>query len=356
MQHDAWVIAPLILIGVIGLSAATKWGKGAALRSVIANLNLPTWVLPLWLARAIPGIEIVLVVGLLAPWSRVFEVAATATLVLMLAYWALIARGLTITPRPSCGCFGDINQPISRRTLMRNTLLVAAAGAAVALAGSGRTVWSVLSDAGTPEWLWLGLALVACTVTALVLGAKAEAPAPFVWQEPSPDFVADTAVPPMPAVPASAGEPEEDDYVRTPTPELLLHDPGAGPVTLPELAAKRAQLLVFVNCYCASTTTVSALIEGWQEQLAHADLRLVFSVPIAGRFTGNVPPGTLVDHAGVAWRRLRLEDSPSALLLGADGYLAGGPVDGIDEVRDFVEDVRDALREAVASVDDVSQE
>ncbi|MEO7267616.1 MAG: MauE/DoxX family redox-associated membrane protein [Knoellia sp.] len=352
MQHAAWVIAPLILIGVVGLSASTKLGKGETLRSVIANLNLPPWVLPAWLARAIPGIEIALVAGLLVPWAPLFEVAATATLLLMLAYWTLIARGLTITPRPSCGCFGDINQPISRRTLMRNTLLVAAAGAAVALAGSGRTVWSVLSDAGTGDWLWLACALVACAVTALVLGAKVEVASPLVWQEPDVEFTAETLAP----VRASHEEEDEDDYVRRPIPELLLHDPESGPVTLPELAADRAQLLIFVNCYCASTTAVVALIEGWQEQFTHADLRLVFSVPIAGRFVGKVPPGTLVDHAAVAWRRLGLADSPNALLLGADGYLAGGPVPGIDEVREFVEDVRDALSEAMASVEDVGQD
>ncbi|MFC7488098.1 MauE/DoxX family redox-associated membrane protein [Knoellia sp. CPCC 206453] len=354
MQHAAWVIAPLILIAVVGLSASTKVGKGDTLRSVIANLHLPAWVLPPWLARSIPGIEIALVVGLLSPWSPLFKVAATAALLLMLAYWALIARGLTITPRPSCGCFGEIDQPISRRTLMRNTLLVAAAGAGVALAGSGRTVWSVVSGAGTADWLWLGLTQVACAVTALVLGAKVEVASPLVWLEPSADVAADPAVH---AQHVHASEVEEgDDYVRTPTPELLLHDPESGPVTLPELSAKQAQLLIFVNCYCASTTEVVALIDGWQEQLTHVDLRLVFSVPIAGRFVGNVPPGTLVDHAAVAWRRLGLEDSPSALLLGADGYLAGGPVHGIDEVREFVEDVRDALTEAVACMDGVGQE
>lgn len=353
MQHAAWVIAPFILVAVVGLSASTKVGKGDTLRSVIANLDLPTWVLPSWLARAIPVIEIALVVGLLSPWARLFEVAATATLLLMLAYWVLIARGLTITPRPSCGCFGDIDQPISRRTLLRNTLLVAAAGAAVALAGSGRTVWSVLSDAGIADWLWLGLTLAACAVAVLVLGTKVEVESPPVWPEPSADLTAD---PFEPLCASDVAEEDDDDYVRRPTPELLLHNPESGPITLAELSAERAQLLIFVNCYCASTTATAALIEGWQEQLTLADLRLVFSVPIAGQFVGNVPPGTLVDHAAIAWRRLGLKDSPSALLLGADGYLAGGPVDGIDEIREFVEEVRDALSEAVASVDSVGQE
>lgn len=342
MHHAAWVIAPLVLVGVLGLSAATKAGKGESLRSIIANLRLPAWVLPASLARAIPAIELALAVGLLAPWVPLFAVAAVATLLLRLLYCGLIARGLTISPRPACGCFGDVDQPITGRTLLRNSLLVAAAGAAVALAGSGRTVWTLLADAGVADWLWLGLATLACAVSALVLGASGSEAAAMDW-----DLTAD----PGPAV-VQPGE-DEHDYIRVPTPQLLLQDPEAGPVTLLEISAKRAQLLVFVNCYCASTTQVVADLDGWQERLDLVDVRMVFSVPIVGRFDGNVPVRTLVDHQGLAWQSLGLTGSPNALLLGVDGYLAGGPVSGPEEVREFIDAVEATLREVPASVDDV---
>ena len=144
MQHAAWALAPLALAAVLGSSAITKLGRGETLRTIVRNLELPEWVLPRSLARAIPGIELVLAVCLLAPWSPVLVAASVATLGLMLVYWALIARGLTLTPRPQCGCFGQVgDQSISGRTLARNTLLVAAATATVALAVSGRTVWSL---------------------------------------------------------------------------------------------------------------------------------------------------------------------------------------------------------------------
>ena len=86
-------------------------------------------------------------------------------------------------------------------------------------------------------------------------------------------------------------------------------------------------------------------LDGWNARLARVDVRIVFSVPIAEKFVGTPPAGTLLDHAGLVWTSLGLTRSPSAVLLGVDGYLAGGPVGGWDEVRAFIDDVEDALRE-----------
>lgn len=344
MQHAAWVIAPLVLVGVLTFSAVTKLGKGALLRKIIRNLRLSDRILPEPLARAIPGIELALAAGLLTPWVATFGVAAVGTLVLMLVYWALIARGLTITPRPTCGCFGQAgDHTISGRTLLRNSLLVAAGGGAVALAQNGRTGWSLLADATAGDWLWLGFTALSCGLTALVLGRFGSS-TPFAMPEPPAEApAADVA-----ASAAASAEVADDDYVRVPTPELLLHDPDTGPVTLLELSATRAQLLVFVNCYCDSTITALARFEDWQARLDRVDVHFVFSVPILERLSPTIPPGTLVDHKGLAWRSLGLSHSPTAVLLGADGYLAGGPVHGPAEVREFIDDVEDSLREAPA--------
>ncbi|WP_404381927.1 hypothetical protein LL946_14735 [Knoellia locipacati] len=340
MHHVAWVVAPLVLVAVIGFSAVTKLGKGESLRTIIRNLELPEWVLPRQLARAVPGIELALAAGLLTPWRATFTIAAAGTLVLMLTYWALIARGLSLTPRPHCGCFGEVgDQRISVRTLVRNTLLVAAATASLAVGLSGRTVWSLLEGSATGDWLWLGLGALACLVTGLVLGGS-----------PDPDEPAATATATAAADPATElgdGD-DEEDYVRTPTPVLAIHDPASGPVTLQELTRRRAQLLVFVNCYCASTKEVMAEITAWDARSDLVDVRLVFAVPIAEKFVGPPPPRTLLDHRGLAWLALGLRGSPSAVLLGVDDHLAGGPVSGTAEVREFVDDVVDALQESVA--------
>ena len=324
MHHAAWVVAPLVLAAVLGFSAATKIGKGELLRKIISNLRLPEWLLPAALARAVPGLELALAVGLLTPWLPVFSVAAAGVLLLMLAYWALIARGLTITPRPSCGCFGQVgDHRISWRTLMRNTILVAAATATLALASSGRTAWHLLGDGVAGDWLWLALAAMACVVTALVVMRPATPETPRAVDRTSVD----------PGVP-----PDEEDYVRTAVPRAVVVDRGV-PVTLLELASRRAQLLVFIDCYCHSSQVVATDLPQWSARMPAIDVRLVFSIPHdpATRFGEVADP--LLDHAGLAWEALGLTTSPSAVLLGADGMLAGGPGAGLEEVQQFVADI-----------------
>ena len=336
MHHVAWVLPPLVLAAVLCFSAVTKLGKGESLRSIVRNLHLSDRILPKPLARAIPGLELVLALLLVGSVQPLFTVAAVGCLVLMLVYWALIARGLTLHPRPSCGCFGQAGEhQITGRTLLRNTLLVLAAAATLALAVSGRTTLSLLGDARAGDWWWLALAALACVVTALVLAA------------PHSDVVVTSPADPVGQGDLLAGDAADGgDYVRTPTPRLVLHDLASGPVTLHELSAERAQLLVFVNCYCASTREAMAQVAAWDARFDLVDVRLVFSIPLIDSL-GPPPAGTLVDHAGLAWEAFGLTDSPSAVLLGIDGHLAGGPVSGATEVLELLDEVAEVLRESL---------
>ncbi|CAN7391548.1 MauE/DoxX family redox-associated membrane protein [Knoellia sp. LjRoot47] len=360
MHHVAWVVPPLVLAGVLTFSAVSKLGKGESLRSIVRNLRLSDRILPVPLARAIPGIELALAAGLLLPWAPAFGLAAAGCLGLMLVYWALIARGLTIHPRPSCGCFGQAGEhQISGRTLLRNTLLVLAAAGAVALALSGRTVWSLLGDAAAGDWWWLALGALACAATGLVLaGSSAEG----TMMSPTSASTGHSA--------AHEGGHEHahdhghrhvddaadpDGYVRTPIPRVVLHDPASGPVTLHELSAQRAQLLVLVDCYCESTRVAMGQVESWDARFELVDVRLVFSIPLVDSL-GTPPAGTLVDHAGLAWEALGLPASPSAVLLGIDGHLAGGPASGYDEVLDFLDEVQEVLAEALPPQDRLMDE
>lgn len=348
MHHAAWVIPPLLAVVVLVWSGVAKLGSGASLQSIIASLRLPAWLLPSPLAQAMPAVEIALACGLLAPWLPVYAVAAVATWVLFVVYWALIARGLTITPRPTCGCFGQAgDHRISGRTLLRNTLLVLTTTAAVALAASGRTIWSLLSAFGLGEVLWVALAALAWLVVALIVAPPGSEVSGAGVLSRVTDMVRGLRGPAVSDSNSSVEHhhddadpgPSEHDYIRAPIPAALLHAPDSGPVTLLELASTRAQLLVFVNCYCASTREAAEAVEGWQERLGFVDVHLVFSVPIPRSSPYPLPPGTLLDHAALTWTALALAGSPSAVLLGADDYLAGGPVSGMSEVAEFVDDI-----------------
>ncbi|HPB71886.1 MAG TPA: hypothetical protein PLX71_02795, partial [Phycicoccus sp.] len=65
-----------------------------------------------------------------------------------------------------------------------------------------------------------------------------------------------------------------------------------------------------------------------------------------------------LDPKGVTWRTFGLVQSPSGVLLGADGLLAGGPVGGNAELAEFLDDIEAALATippALASVSDAQE-
>ena len=55
-------------------------------------------------------------------------------------------------------------------------------------------------------------------------------------------------------------------------------------------------------------------------------------------------------------RLFSVSSTPAAVLLGADGYLAGGPVVGADVVAEFVDDVLDALSEQPGPIEAIPAE
>ncbi len=118
----ALATAPLLLAAVLVAASVAKWNARDSLVSATQLLRLPAVLnRPV---RWLPPIELALAIALVvAPVSPAFIVVSAAVLALMLAYTAVVARGLTFDPRPSCGCFGAVGSPITGDTLARNVVL-----------------------------------------------------------------------------------------------------------------------------------------------------------------------------------------------------------------------------------------
>lgn len=336
---NALVLAPLVLAAVLVLSGVAKARDTPSTRSVMVMLRLPRSIATTRVAGILPWAEIALAVLLLVPVLVVARVAAGAALALFTVYWVLVARALTFDPRPTCGCFGRIgDQRVSPRTLVRNTVLVATAGAALGLTASGRTAWDVLSSMDAGAWWWLASAVALAALAVLVLGGGSGAGDPGT--STTGDGTGDVT---------SAGDGAEDEaYVRRPIPLANLLGLDGTAVTLTELSAAQAQLLVVVNCYCASTGDAVQSVLRWRTELPLIGVQLVTTVD-PGRLQErypDLPADTYVDHGAVTSSVLGLTGSPAAVLLGADGLLAGGPVAGADAVADFVEDIATSLAQA----------
>ena len=90
-------------------------------------------------------------------------------------------------------------------------------------------------------------------------------------------------------------------------------------------------------------------IDEWRALLPEIDVRfLLTSNPADSRLASAVEPQTLHDPQGDVRASIEEWPTPTAVLFGADGMLAGGPEVGADGVRAFVLDIRASLDEILA--------
>lgn len=117
--------ARLLLALVFAAAGGGKLADREGARQDIVEFGLPPR-LAAPLGLALPVIELVVAVALLAPVSA--RLGALAGLALLLIYIAGISINLALGRHPECRCFGKIFvSPIGWRALARNLILVALA-------------------------------------------------------------------------------------------------------------------------------------------------------------------------------------------------------------------------------------
>lgn len=318
----AALVVVLTLVAVLVTSGVAKLRDRRATRDAFTALRVPGIVPPDVAAPALPWVEIAAAALLvLAPSGWLAPVAVTV-LLLMLAYTALVARALTFDEPVTCACFGSIGRhEVAPTTLARNVLLTALAAAVVWLALDGGSVPSALGALDGAGWWALAAAAAAATVAVLVVGA------------PSP---------------AGAAGSNDDllDYERQAIPygALTLHD-GTN-TSIARLAAAQARLLVVLNPGCGPCVRTAEKLDDWAARLAPAvGVVAIYPDEASARAAGEHAFDLATWEPELNVRRVFSVAAPAAILLGADGYLAGGPVAGEDDVAAFVEDVFGALTE-----------
>ena len=347
---DAVVTAPLALAAIFMLSGIAKLRHPGSTQSVTRLLRLPRLVRTRWFAAALPIGEIGLALILLSPLSTVFSVASVICLLLCLSYWGIIARAMTFSPRPKCGCFWRIgDQRVNGKTLVRNTLLIILASLSIFMAASGATVASDLR--GDSLWWLLAEALVV-TLTILIgaqpAGASAGSPASVVPNQPDRQHLILTPSPqgaPHELTLGDGSEPDGSGF-GAPIPPATVQMPNQSMASLHELVATRAQLIIGIDCACDSTREAAEHFASWCAALPELDVRVLTPLPkpsadrIISTAFGQRP---LYDHDSMTWHRLGLGGSPSAILLGTRGSILATPVSGVDAIVRLVDGIRQKL-------------
>ena len=331
--------APILLSITMLISGLAKLGAREGTQDAMRSLRLPLPTMHASVASVLPVTEIVLALAIWIPAPPLQVLLTGLVAALMLTYLVIIARALTFEEQVHCSCFGTLASPtVSRTTLVRNVILNVLGLLTVVAAASGAMttllVQAPMGLIGLGIALLIAIALTAATIGGSVAEAEAEADAATA---------ASTAA-------ADVDEDELLDYERSPIPAAVLQQPEGRLITLTQLTAQRAALLVFVTEGCGPCERVLDHAEEWIGELEQTlQVRFVFSRPLdqlRERTTDRVEGHALHDLQFTARTALGGTGAPSAVLLGADGQLAGGPVNGGSAVIEFVQEIREQLAEA----------
>lgn len=339
----ALALASLTLVAVLILSGLAKRPDPQSTHSMMRLLRLPGFIANETVARILPWGELAVAALLLTPWRWSFTLGAVAAVALFITFWVIVARAMTFDPRPTCGCFGRVgDHRINGRTVARNTILVGLALVSVWTAVRGETATGLLVDFTANDWLWLLLAVALAAVALFVLGS-----APGQAKPLSKRQLRDLERQREEAAARAAATPEDpDDYVRRPIPRGTLVGQDHSTTTLQQLSRQQAQLVLLANCWCGSTVAAIDKLPVWRERLPQLGVQLVHTLAPwdEPRLAGD--DGVWWDPGQQVYEALEAGASPAAVLLGADGLLAGGPVNGVEEIDQFVEDIAAELAEA----------
>jgi hypothetical protein len=321
------VTIPLVLAAVLISSAVAKFRTPDDLAGW-RELGVPASLRREWLRRVHPWAELLLgaALALLGGWLGL--AAALVAVALMVSYTILVARVLARSESASCACFGT-RKRVTRVTVVRNVWLTLLAIATATVIWATPLFGGALA-AGIPQFAWLVALAVAAVTTALVL-----------WPEDSP---VETDL--RPAVSATAATAPEDelDYIRTRTPAVPVMQADGTVVNLRTLAARKPILLLAVSSMCGACESVVAKRGEWRELLPEVDVRLLLAEPAdRSPWTEHDEPQSLHDVEDYVAGSIENWGTPTAVLLGADGMLAGGPITGDLGVARLVDDIYESL-------------
>jgi len=326
------LLLPVITCAVVlVVSGAGKLRAPDSVDSGFTSLEVPGRLDTAFVRRLVPWVEVALGLWLLLATGPALVLVAVLVLLLFVAYLVLVVRAVRRPEPVDCGCFGALGDSrVTRVTVWRNAVLVLSAVLCVVagLRGVG-VIGGVVDGSALP---WVASAALSAAVAALV-----------TYRAPVPD--AGSAASFEGSTDAGADAGADAGYQRrlTPRAEVLTEDGRL--VLLSEQSRTAAHLLVFLSPGCGPCRRIGPQLGQWGADLDPVSVRAVVSAQ----------PQSLADMpylAGHAYfdpfalaRTAFGVGTPSAVLLGTDGMLAGGPVQGEDDVTAFVAELTERLRE-----------
>jgi hypothetical protein len=317
---------------VLALSGAAKLIDHQGTADALTSLRIPGAGAHGAIAWALPAGELLVALGLWLPWSAAALTAAVAAVCVFTVFTGVIARALRFDEPVTCACFGTLGSPaVSRRTVVRNLVLLVTAGLAGVATGSGVLPGAALVTDPVRVTATSATVLLSAAITWLVLA-------------PGPPTRAD----------GDAAEAAVGEYVASPIPYGQVRGGDDALVTLRELPASQAVLLVFLSPGCGPCRRVLESLPSHRAQVSPAVRIDIVASGTTDWLAGDATSGSSGGNGGEVWddpdrnaaRVFGISGRPAAVLLGADGTVAGGPVTGEGEVTALIDEMAGQLREA----------
>lgn len=347
MSLEALTAAPVMVALVLMRAGLGKLGaRDLAVAEEWTRMGVPAALNRSWLRRFHPWGELLLAAALLCAPGPLSIAAALIVGALFAAYLALVVAVLG-RPDAACACFGSAQkQPITGRTVLRNSVLVVLAILAVVsaiLVGSPIGVFF-----SSPAFALWYLALGVAWWTGILITE----PSAGSFDEPSEGEKSGEAGLGVgnqdggeEQVAGAAEDDMEEDYVRTLTPHAIVFDDEGEEVNIYHASQARAQLLIVLSTTCGYCPPVAAKVPQWQKELPVLDVRRVIntSASVVQERRPEWSAGSWFDANNHFAAMLQIKAYPAAVLLGTDGMLAGGPIHGAASIEEFVEDIKAQL-------------
>ena len=325
---SALLLPVLTCAAVLLVSGVVKLRDPASVDRAFTALQVPRPGDTLVVRRILPWVEVALGTWLLLATGPALVVVALLTVVLFLAYLVLVVRAVGRPEPVDCGCFGALGDDrVTRVTVWRNAALVVAAVLSVLAGLRGHGVIAMLAEGSAVAWV--SMTALAVAVAVLV-----------THRSTTPDA----------ATAGDAAAPDVDDdgeYVRRTAPHVALLDEDGSLFPLHRRTMEAAHLLVFVTPGCGPCARIAPQVPDWAAFLAPLAVKaVVLGEP--SLLDGDL--AVLRGHASFdpydIARAAFGGSTPSAVLVGTDGLLAGGPALGEQDVVAIVSEIRDHLRSA----------
>lgn len=317
-------MAMLIASAIGKLSAETSIGQTMA---QWGSLKVPRPLINRHLVRAHPYGELMLAIALLRP-GILGLVAAILTAALLVCYSYFLYRGIRSGIAAHCSCFGDSHR-VTWYSLLRNAGFFVFALLSIADHAAGDGVIGAVNREGIGEVLLAALLVLAgiCVVVGMSRGEEHKEPAT------------------TDARPARSGD---DDYVAEPLRRWPIADEAGNRTYLPELVAEAPALLINVSLRCHKCAATIEQIPTWQDQFGQLVNIAVLSADTPAALLAEYPQlrgRVFHDDLDIIAPAYQLA-TPSAMLLGFDRTISGGPVSGASAIDRFVADIQDELAAA----------